>query len=77
MLQVTDGAGDNFHVACLDGAAWRRVVRPCPGFMRNTAARTEGTCFHVHSCLLWLVTADIIDYGSAGTTELLQGHEAI
>ena len=47
MVQVTDGAGDNFHLACLDGAAWRRVVRPCPGFMGNTAARTKGSCFHV------------------------------
>ena len=33
-------------------------MRSCPGFMGNTTARTEGSCFHVHSCLL--VTADSI-----------------
>lgn len=55
-------------------------MRLYQGFIGHSVARTEGNCFQVHPCLLWLITARINPWTVA--LEVPQGllqeaHEAI
>lgn len=49
------------------------------GFAGNSAARTEGTCFQAHPCLLWWMTAAISPGTGAPEVQVsLQGrYEAV
>lgn len=56
------------------GTGQLQVYENMGGFAGNSAARTEGTCFQAHPCLLWWMTAVIsLGTGAPEVQELLQG----